>query len=128
MYLLDTNTVIYFCNSKLPEGSKFLLTGIMPAISVITNIELFSKSILPEKERNTLEAFVSISKVYDDINPNIVAKAINIRQQYKTKLPDAIIAATALVHNLTLITHNISDFNKIEGLRLIDPMNTQPTI
>lgn len=123
MYLLDTNTVIYFCNSKLSEKAKALLLTVNPAISVITSIELFASSRIPEKERATLAAFVAISTVYDHINTSIVAEAIKIRQQHKTKLPDAIIAATALVYDLTLITHNISDFTNIEGLSLIDPLD-----
>ena len=123
MYLLDTNTVIYFCNSKLPEKSRAFLFGIDPAISVITNIELFASAKIPVEEQLILEGFVSMCTVYREIDLTIVAKAIFIRQQFKTKLPDAIIAATALAHNLTLITHNLSDFEKIEGLRLIDPIN-----
>lgn len=123
MYLLDTNTVIYFCNSKLLEKARALLINVNPAISVITNIELFASSKIPEKEKATLEAFVAFSTVYDQINSAVIAKTISIRQQHKTKLSDAIIAATALVYNLTLITHNIPDFKNIEGLQLIDPLD-----
>jgi predicted nucleic acid-binding protein len=123
MYLLDTNTVIYFCNSKLPEKSRAFLFGIDPAISVITNIELFASAKIPVEEQLILEGFVSICTVYREIDPTIVVNAVSIRQRFKTKLPDAIIAATALAHNLTLITHNLSDFERIEGLQLIDPVN-----
>jgi predicted nucleic acid-binding protein len=121
MYLLDTNTVIYFCNSKLPERARSLLFSIDPAISVISTIELFANSNLPAKEKASLEAFVAFSRIYDYTDGGIVSKAIIIRQ---TKLPDAIIAATALANNLTLITHNISDFRKIKGLRLVDPLDS----
>ena len=37
------------------------------------------------------------------------------------KLPDAIIAATALVYDLTLISRNVSDFKNIEGLKVLNP-------
>ena len=40
MYLLDTNIVIDFCNSKLPDEAKVLFMGIIPAISFITQIEV----------------------------------------------------------------------------------------
>src|SRR6185503_2401400 len=126
MYLLDTNTVIYFCNSKLPEKSREFLFGIDPAISVITNIELFESAKIPVKEQLILEGFVSMCTVYREIDPTIVLKAISIRQQFKNKLPDAIIAATALAYDLPLITHNFSDFEQIEGLQLIDPFNPHP--
>lgn len=46
-----------------------------------------------------------------------------MRRKYKTKLPDAIIAATALVHNLTIISRNTADFKNIEGLKVLDLYN-----
>ena len=44
-----------------------------------------------------------------------------IRLQYKIKLPDAIIAATALEYALKLVTRNVADFNSIEGLNVVNP-------
>jgi predicted nucleic acid-binding protein len=52
---------------------------------------------------------------------NIVDKAIEIRRSRKIKLPDAIIAATALAHDYTLISRNDDDFRKIPGLKYINP-------
>jgi len=121
MYLLDTNTVIDFCNAKLPPNAKKLMAGIEPAISVITHIELFASAKIPPQEKLNLEAFVGICTVYDSINANIVTKTITIRQQHNTKLPDAIIAATALVYGLTLVSRNFSDFKNMAGLTCIDP-------
>ena len=37
------------------------------------------------------------------------------------KLPDAIIAATAINHNLILITRNVADFKKITRLKVLNP-------
>jgi predicted nucleic acid-binding protein len=122
MYLLDTNTIIDFCNAKLPENGKQLLLSIeQPAISVISRIELFSSIKIPQREIILLEQFVQISKVYDTINIDIINQTISIRQKLKLKLPDAIIAATALAYNLTLITRNIADFKNIENLNLLNP-------
>jgi predicted nucleic acid-binding protein len=56
-----------------------------------------------------------------DINAGIVQKTISIRKSKKIELPDAIIAATALVHGFTLISRNTSDFKNIMGLKVIDP-------
>ena len=58
-----------------------------------------------------------------DLTNSIVDRSIEIRKNYKTKLPDAIIAATALVYDLILITRNNSDFKNIEGLKLFNPYN-----
>jgi predicted nucleic acid-binding protein len=99
------------------------LTGIEPAISVITRIELFANTKITEQEKLTLESFVYMSTVYETINRDIVGHAIFIRQQYRTKLPDAMIAATALTYDLTLVSRNISDFKNIVGLKVIDPYN-----
>lgn len=122
MYLLDTNTVIDFCNSKLPLNARNLLNGIEPIVSVITSIELFASNKTTQHEKFTLEEFIKIAIVYESLNTNIVARTIEIRQQYNTKLPDAIIAATALVYDLILITRNTKDFGSIEGLKVIDPL------
>ena len=51
----------------------------------------------------------------------IKEKTAELRKMYKIKLPDAIIAATALVYDLTLITRNTNDFRHIEFLQMIDP-------
>ena len=52
----------------------------------------------------------------------VIAKTIRLRQMRKIKIPDAIIAASALIHGLPLVTNNVSDFQWIEGLSLIDPL------
>ena len=121
MYLLDTNTVIDFCNAKLPDKAKGLLQKTMPIISVITRIELFASTKISSQELLTLEWFVEIATVHDTINLAIINNTIHIRQQYRTALPDAIIAATALVYGLVLISRNTSDFKNIQGLQIIDP-------
>ncbi len=121
MYLLDTNAVIDFCNSKLPINAKNLLTNIEPSISIITRMELFSSNKIADEEKRALEDFVKISTIYSHLTEDIAIKAIGIRQQYNIKLPDAIIAATALTYQLKLISRNTKDFKDIEGLQLIDP-------
>jgi len=49
--------------------------------------------------------------------------AIQFRQQQSMSLGDAIIAATALEHHQTLATRNIKDFDWIDGLKVINPLN-----
>jgi len=51
----------------------------------------------------------------------IVNKTIELRRKHKKKLPDIIIASTAIVHNLTLATRNIADFKNIENLLIWNP-------
>ncbi|MDN3581216.1 type II toxin-antitoxin system VapC family toxin [Mucilaginibacter flavus] len=117
-YLLDTNVVIDFAALKLPQKAYEKISSIIdsfPQISIVNKIKLLSFSNVPDQ----VEAFI---KEVDVINLDdaIVAKTIDIRKKYKLKLPDAVIAATAVVMNLSLVTHNISDFNCIKGLKLVD--------
>ncbi|WP_430754895.1 PIN domain-containing protein [Magnetovirga frankeli] len=59
-----------------------------------------------------------------DLSEEIVEQTIRLRQQFKTKTPDAIIAATALVNDLIVVTHNTSDFTRL-GLETIT-VNMKP--
>jgi predicted nucleic acid-binding protein len=52
----------------------------------------------------------------------VANRAIALRQARKMSLGDAIIAATALVHQLALVTRNVTDFDHIAGLTLQDPL------
>jgi predicted nucleic acid-binding protein len=54
----------------------------------------------------------------------VVTTAIMLRQERKMALGDAVIAATALTHNLPLVTRNTQDFKHVAGLRLLDPFAT----
>ncbi|AYQ34414.1 PIN domain-containing protein [Runella sp. SP2] len=61
------------------------------------------------------------SQLQNFVHLSVVEASIEIRKRHKTKLPDAIIAATALVYGLVLISRNVSDFKSIDGLQVIDP-------
>ena len=117
-YLLDTNVVLDFMGRKLPENSKVFLSKIIDDqinISAINKMELLG---FKYTEQNLI-AFVEFSEVYH-IDNEIIDKTIDLRKKYKIKLPDAIIAATAIVNNFVLISHDVKDFQKIEELQLLD--------
>ncbi len=88
-------------------------------LSVVNRIELLSYNGIPS-EMQVLSDFIAASNVFLLAEP-VVLKTIEIRQQTKIKLPDAIIAATALVHQLTLVSRNVSDFKNVPGLTIINP-------
>ena len=67
----------------------------------------------------TINSFIGNATIYE-LNEKIILKTIEIRQKHKIEIPDAIIAATALVNKHALITHNISDYRNIAGLKIID--------
>ena len=120
-HLIDTNAVIDFFNGHLSANGRRLFSGIVPAISVITHIELFSSAQISAAELLQLQQFVEVATVYDTLTVDIVKQTAALRIQHRIKVPDAIIAATAMVYNLELINRNTADFSTIQGLKLIDP-------
>ena len=125
-HLWDTNTVIYYLQQLFPPpAEKFidsLLTTSHPAISVITEIELLSWRTDNEKDLNLLQNFIQDSFVLD-LEQLAKQKAAMLRKTTRMKLPDAIIGATAITFDLTLVTRNTSDFNSVTEIKLINPWN-----
>lgn len=121
-YLIDTNTVIDYLGKKLPDSIMEFINSVIdavPNISVVTKIEVLSFNTTDEHYQ-LLTNFMNDATVLD-LTENIVDKSIEIRKSNRTKLPDSIIAATALVYDLILITRNVADFKNIQGLLVIDP-------
>jgi predicted nucleic acid-binding protein len=121
-FLLDSNAVIDFLGAKYPAEGMNLVNGAVddiPNISIISKIEVLSYKTSDE-EYELLQSFCKDTLVIE-LNDDIVSKTIDLRIQYKLKTPDAIIAATALVYNMILITRNINDFGKVKGLMIINP-------
>src|SRR6187551_3453178 len=107
-YLLDTNFVInYFKGFFKADAGKFTDSVINNTtfISVITRMELLSWESLNPKDEEVIKEFISESTV-SSLEESIINRTILLRKAFAIKLPDAIIAATALVHDMQLITHN----------------------
>ena len=114
-FLIDTNVLIGCIGKNLPAKAQKILARIIDEefnISFINKIEVLGH---PSADKE-LREFIGLANVYD-VTEEIIEKTIEIRRSHKTKLPDAIIAATALVGNLTLSTRNVSDFKNIPGLK-----------
>ncbi len=107
-YLADTNVVIDLVLGRLPIASAAWLDAQLTAgyvsISIITRIELLGK-LVPAPEFAFLQSFVQSVAVLPLDEP-VTQQTIRLRQQHRVKLPDAIIAATALAHWLELVSHN----------------------
>ena len=123
-YLIDTSVVRKYLDEELSQAGLDLLDSIVDSsesqVSVITRIELLGFS--PERNDlvNFIRQFLALSSEYE-LSEIIIQKTISVRKEYKIKLPDAIIAATALCHDLILLSDNDSDFGKISHLRYINP-------
>ena len=100
-FLFDTNAVLYFLGGRvsgpLPKGQF--------AISVITEIELFSYPNLTEAEEKKITVFLHKIKVIG-LTEEIKNQAIQLRRRHKLKIPDAIIMASAISIKATLLTND----------------------
>ena len=111
-FLIDTNIFIEYAGALLPDNALDLMDAILYDkfyISVINKIELLGFSDLTQQEYKNFESLLKKAAIVG-LDGKIVDKTIDLRRKYKIKLPDAIIAATALTHNLVLLTRNIKDF------------------
>ena len=124
-YLIDTNILIHILAGDLPDQTYSIVRDICNQsflISIISKIELLgwrnsthdglamARNLLKEAE------IISLTEPISEV-------AINIRQAQSIKLPDAVIAASAIFLNATLVTRNVRDFNGIEGLSLLNPFD-----
>ena len=101
---------------------RSFLDNIHRYASVITYIESYGYRDLVEEEREQLDGIFLDTRILALTN-TIADQAVSLRQQRRMGLGDAIIAATALVHDLSLVTHNTEDFRWINGLGLLDPLS-----
>jgi len=121
-YLIDTNIISDYFSDSLPLAGSSLLDSIIdatPNLSIITQIELLCWNTDAQTEQN-IKNFIADSIVLG-INPEVIAHCVALRKNKKIKTPDAIIAATALAFDFTLITNNEKDFIHIQSLKLLNP-------
>ena len=124
-YLIDTNVISHLFADRLPDDGRAFVTNIINSdftISVAVQIEILTFHEMPEK-MPLIEEFINLATILP-LDQQVTRKAIELRRnQRKLKLGDAIIAATAIVHQLTLMSNNVKDFKNIPELLLIDPHN-----
>ncbi|MEM9886105.1 MAG: type II toxin-antitoxin system VapC family toxin [Bacteroidota bacterium] len=123
-YLLDSNIAVYLMNGTL-KGDEHpdLVSAIqdVPCISVISRMELLGWTPPTEEEADQIRDFVNHAIEYN-LTEDIILRTIEIRKSKRIKLPDAIIAATALSNDLILLTRNTSDFKGIPDLICVNPV------
>jgi hypothetical protein len=117
--LLDSNIIIYGARPEYPELRRFI-ARYYPAVSVVSYVEVLGYHRLTDQERSHFEAFFSAAPMLG-ISPAMLDQAVKLRQFRKMTLGDALVAGTALAHDLTLVTRNTSDFDWISDLSLLDP-------
>jgi len=119
--LLDSNIIIYSYQKEYQELRDFIRKH-EPFISVISYLETLGYHKISVQEKDYLQRLFSVAKMLS-ISDTIIQKATMLRQQRKLSLGDSLIASTALVHKLTLVTRNTEDFKWIEKLEFINPID-----
>lgn len=117
--VIDTNVLIGWYKAGAINQEN--LDTIAPVFSIITKIEALGFGQITKIEENAIIKMLNTGELIY-IDSSIAQQTIVLRQKLKIKMPDAIIAATALLVDAELWTANISDFNGIEGLKLYNPI------
>ncbi|MEO5888774.1 MAG: PIN domain-containing protein [Ferruginibacter sp.] len=93
--------------------------NVIISISIITQLEFLSNPELSSKNKSIFDEFVNYIDVFPVAKENeeLVNQVIIIRKKYKLKLPDAIIAATAMAIDAPLFSAD-NVFSKIYNLKL----------
>lgn len=124
-YLYDTNIFIYYLAGD-ETVTKFFSNDFLQSNYVVTSpiirIELLCFSSLSEPEAEAIEDLLS---QFDSvpISRKVENQTISLKRKHKIKLPDAVIAATALCQEAVLVTRNIRDFQNIVELKLENPFD-----
>lgn len=123
-WLLDTNVVIDAFAGRadavkaITSGRKADLEWI--GYSAVTRLEVLGFPGLTATDelglRNLLGQFSEAP-----IDAAVIERAIEIRKSMRVKIPDALVAATALIFDASLVTRNTADFKNIQGLSVLDP-------
>ncbi len=118
-YLLDTNAIVALLQ-ETPQLIQLLQNANWVGISVISQIEFLAFSGLSQSDRQLFQQFVQRVEVVGLIASDtaLIENIIGIRQQYRLKLPDAVIAAMAIQNLASLVTAD-QEFAKITSLKVM---------
>ena len=108
-YTLDTNAILYYL--KDDSDTVSLLREIFAHdtplyVSAITELELFAYPSLDAAEEALIEEVLTTISIIP-VDSHIARLASFVRRQYRLKVPDSVIAATAMFAGRTLVTRNI---------------------
>ena len=120
MMLLDSNIIIY---SIKPEYSslRVLIEQNNPYVSAISYVEVLGYHNLRQKDKQDFTEFFENAPMIP-LTQTVLDKAVQLRQQKKMSIGDSIVASTALLRGLALVTANTKDFQWIPELKLLNPM------
>ncbi|MEB3312373.1 MAG: type II toxin-antitoxin system VapC family toxin [Snowella sp.] len=119
--LIDSNIIIYAAQAENEFSREFIAEN-SPCVSALSCLEVLGYHKLTDEDKAYFEEFFDASQILP-ISQDVINQAVKLKQIKKMSLGDAIIAGTALVCDLTLVTRNIDDFKWINQLKVINPFD-----
>ena len=113
--LVDTNVALYLLGGDGTVAN--ILHGKDVYLSFITELEPLSYPSIDAEEENAIRGFLNDCVIFD-VNSEVKRLAVNIRRSHRLRLPDAIIAATALYLKVPLLSAD-RDFEEVNELSLL---------
>lgn len=126
-YLLDTNSLIYYFQGAPqmdPVFRQIERGEARPVVSIITEIELLGFPRLTRQDETRIGALLASFTVVA-VDERIARQAVNLKRRHGLKTPDAVIAATALLENATLVTRDQNMLDKVPEVRSLNPFVPQ---
>ena len=120
MRILDSNLVIYSALSEYAYLRAYLKQP-DSYVSDVTRLEVLGFHRLDAPARMYFESVFGALPLIP-VDRATITEAIRLRQQRKLSIGDAIVAATALLHQFDLYTRNVTDFDWIPGLTVVNPI------
>ncbi|WP_058553879.1 type II toxin-antitoxin system VapC family toxin [Thiohalocapsa sp. ML1] len=124
--LLDTNVLIYWMSDALASPVAARIEAAIRAdasYSVVTRMEILGwRGHTNDSRTRAADLLEQLQEVA--LTRAVVDQVIDIRSSIGIKLPDAIVAASALTSGLPLMTRNLDDFKRIAGLQIVSPFQT----
>ncbi len=119
-YLLDTNAIVALLHGN-PQLFQVLQNADWIGVSVISKIEFLAFAGLGQNDRQLFQQFLQRVEVIGLVATDtaLIERIIEIRQQFRLKLPDAIIAAMAIQNSASLVTAD-QEFAKVTVLTVIN--------
>ena len=119
MRIIDSNIIIYAVQPQFTYLKKYIENA-DNYTSIVSKIEVLGFKELTFQDRQLLEDAFNLLNVIP-LSEEIANRAILIKQQKRMSLGDSIVASTALVYDLELVTRNFDDFKSVKNLKLFNP-------
>jgi predicted nucleic acid-binding protein len=118
VYALDTNAIVYYLKNDANAVTvlREVFAQSSPVyVSAVTELELFAFANLSRDEESLIEELLATLSIIP-LDSHIARLAALVRRHYQLKVPDSVIATTAMFTGSTLVTRNTRDFRKIANL------------